>query len=219
MPLVPHRFLFRLSLPCRYVSAMPRDGDDLLDLPESCKLDNFADMDGRSNFADLRLAWNESGLGVQVDVHGKEQSPVGDLTRPRSSDGLTLWIDTRDSRSSHRASRYCHQFHFLAAGAGAARDEPAFAQTKINRALQDAPLAAAAAVPFRRHRRSKGYRREAFLPAGVLNGFDPEQSPKLGVFYAVRDHELGEQTLSVGVEFPFAEDPTLWGVLELVREG
>ena len=49
-----------------------------------------------------------------------------------------------------------------------------------------------------------------------LNGFDLEQSRRLGVFYAVRDAELGEQTLGVDAEFPFAEDPSLWSVLELI---
>ena len=120
----------------------------MLDLPESCRIDNFADMDGRRNFADVRLAWNEGGLALQVELRGKEQPPVGDAARPRHSDGVTLWIDTRDARASHRASRYCHQFHFLPAGGGADKDEPAFVQAKINRAMQDAPPAPAGAVPF-----------------------------------------------------------------------
>jgi len=34
-----------------------------------------------------------------------------------------------------------------------------------------------------------------------LNGFDPEQNPRLGFYYAVRDAELGEQVLSVGSDF------------------
>src|SRR5262245_36874781 len=164
MPLIPHRFLFRLCLPCRYVPGVPREGDDLLDLPPSCALLNFADLDDRRNFADVRLAWNEGGLAVQADVRGKEQEPQGDASRPRQSDGLSLWLDTRDARTSHRASRYCHQFHFLPTGGGPERDEPAFAQTKINRALQDAPLAPASAVPFQARRKRGGYRLEAFLP-------------------------------------------------------
>src|SRR5262249_4133793 len=102
-------------------------------------------------------------------------------------------------------------------GAGPEGDEPAFAQTKINRALQDAPLAPAGAVPFQATRVKGGYVVEAFFPAAVLNGFDPEQNPRLGVYYAVRDAELGEQVLSVGPDFPFSEDPSLWAVLELVR--
>jgi hypothetical protein len=216
--LLPHRFLFRVAYPCRYVKAMPAEEDDaLLDLPESCRLDNFAAMDGARNFADVRLAWNELGLGVQVEVRGKAEVPRGDVARPRASDGVTLWIDTRDARASHRASRHCHQFHFLPAGGGSERDEPVVAQSKINRALQDAPLSPPSAIPFRCERIKGGYRIDAFLPASVLNGYDPEQNPRLGVYYAVRDLEIGEQVLSVGADFPFSEDPSLWSVLELVR--
>jgi hypothetical protein len=218
MTLIPYRFLFRVAYACRYLKDLPREDDDrLLDLPESCRLDNFAAMDGRSNFADVRLAWNELGLGVQVEVKGKEQLPQGDAARLRGSDGLTLWLDTRDARTSHRASRYCHQFHFLPTGGGPEHDEPVFAQAKINRALHDAPLALAGAVPFRGTHTKSGYLLEAFLPAAVLNGFDPEQNPRLGVYYAVRDAERGEQVLSVGADFPYWEDPSLWSVLELVR--
>jgi hypothetical protein len=218
MPLVPNRFLFRVAYPCRYVAKMPREGgDQLLDLPEACRIDNFAAMDERENFADVRLAWNEFGLGLQVSVRGKDQLPQGDLSRPRHSDGVTLWIDTRDSRASHRASRYCHQFHFLPTGGGPDRDEPAVAQTKINRALQDAPLVSPSQVPFRCERTKGGYELEAFLPAAVLNGFDPEQNPRLGFYYAVKDAERGDQVLSVGADFPYWEDPSLWSVLELIR--
>src|SRR5262245_15940569 len=127
MPLIPHRFLFRVAHPCKYVKAMPRpQGDRLLALPAECRIDNFAAMDDRRNFADFFLAWNELGLGVAVEVRGKEDLPQGDVTRPRGSDGLTLWLDMRDARTSHRASRFCHQFHFLPTGGGPGRDEPAF---------------------------------------------------------------------------------------------
>jgi hypothetical protein len=219
MPLIPNRFLFRVCYPCRYIAELPReDSDDLLDLPPTCRLDSFADMDGRRSFADVRMAWNEGGLALQVEVRGKEQVPVGDISRPRSSDGVTIWIDTRDARTSHRASRYCHQFHFLAAGGGPDKDEPALVQSKIHRALQDAPMIAAETVPFQLVPRTGGYRLEAFLPATALYGFDPELEPRLGIHLAVHDRELGEQSLSVGSDFPWAEDPSLWSVLELVKE-
>jgi hypothetical protein len=220
MSLVPYRFLFRVAYPCRYVADVPReDQDDLLDLPEECRLRNFEDMDGRRDFADVRLAWNEGGLALQVEVRGKQEAAAGDPARPRVSDGVTLWLDTRDSRTSHRASRYCHQFHFLAAGGGPERDAPVFVQTKIHRATQDAPLASAGAVAFHCRHVTGGYRLEAYLGAAGLHGFDPEQNPRLGVFYAVHDRERGEQTLGAGGDFPFAEDPSLWSVLELVRPG
>lgn len=218
MTLVPNRFLFRIAHPCRYVPKIPKENDDrLLDLSEACRIDNFAAMDERGNFADVRLAWNEFGLALQVEVRGKDQPPQGDSAKPRSSDGVTLWLDTRDSRNSHRASRYCHQFHFLPTGGGPDHDEPAFVQTKIHRALQDAPLCQPRDVAFRSRHARHGYVIEAFLPAAVLHGFDPEQNPRLGFYYAVRDSEFGEQVLSVGAEFPYSDDPSLWSVLELVR--
>ncbi len=217
MPLLPHRFLFRLAYPCRYRKDMPRANEGLLALPAEYGIDNFAAMEDLRNFADVGLAWNERGLGVQVEVRGKEQLPRGDAARPRNSDGVTFWLDTRDARAGHRASSYCHQFHFLPTGGGPDQDEPAFVQTQINRALQDAPLCSPASVPFQFHSRKTGYLLEAFLPAAALHGYDPEQNPRLGFFYAVRDSELGEQFLTVGADFPYGEDPSLWSVLELVK--
>jgi hypothetical protein len=218
MALIPHQFLFRIAYPCGYVKSIPAENADrLLDLPEACRIDNFAAMDERRNFADVRLAWNEFGLAFQAGVTGKEQLPQGNATRPRASDGVTLWLDTRGGRTSHRASRYCHQFHLLPTGGGPDSDEPVFSQAKINRALQDAPLCKPGDVPFRSYRKTHGYVVEAFLPAALLCGFDPEQNPRLGFYYVVRDAELGEQFLSVGSDFPYWEDPSLWSVLELVR--
>jgi hypothetical protein len=220
MALIPNRFLVRVAYPCPYIPDLPHEEEDyLLDLPEHCRIDNFAAMDEQQNYADVRLAWNEFGLALQVEVHGKDQPPQGDVARPRGSDGMTLWIDTRDARTSHRASRYCHQFHFLPAGGGPEHDEPAFLQVKINRAQHDAPLAPPTSVPFRVESIKGGYRIEAFLSAGALHGFDPEQNPRLGFYYAVRDAERGEQVLSVGPDFPYWEDPSLWSTLELIRSG
>src|SRR5262249_8324845 len=146
MTLIPHRFLFRVAYPCRYVKDMPREDDDyLLDLPEACRLDNFAGIDEKRNFADMRVAWNECRLGLHVRVTGRDQPHQGAAARPGGSAGMPIWTETRDGRSSHRASRYCHQFHLLAAGGGPDQDEPVFAQSKINRALQDAPMVSAQA--------------------------------------------------------------------------
>jgi hypothetical protein len=217
--LLPGRFLVRLCLPCPYIKAIPKPKGkgSLLDLPESARLPTYTAMDGLVDFADVRLAWNELGLGVQIAVSGKKSATVGDISRPRSSDGLTLWVDTRDVRNSHRASRYCHQFHFLASGGGEDQTEPCFTQQKINRAQQDAPLFSQENIAFRRAATRGGYTLEAFLPAAVLTGFDPDQHPRLGVYYAVMDAELGSQYLAVSADFPIADDPSLWQTLELIK--
>jgi hypothetical protein len=213
--ILPPRFLVRLALACPYVKVGPTD--KVFDLPDFARLDGVPALDGATDFADVCVAWNELGLAVTVEVKGKKQPPVGDRDRPRSSDGLTIWVDTREDRSSHRASRYCHQFHLLAAGGGSDRSDPTFCQSKINRALQDAPLAPANAVPFRGIVSRGGYTLQAFLPADLLTGFDPDQHPRMGIYTAVRDQELGDQYLTVNQDFPFADDPSLWQILELVK--
>lgn len=217
-PIIPNRFLVRVCHPCPFVKGVPHDADNadhLVDLPDAAKLQNFAALDGLPNFADVRLAWNEFGLGVELEVKGKDRAPLGDEARARGSDGITIWIDTRDSRGSHRATRYCHQFHLLAAGSGADKEEPFVSQSKIHRALEDAPIADPSQIPIRRTTVRGGYVLEAFLPAQALNGYDPEQHPRLGFFWSVRDDEWGEQLMSIGPEFPFWEDPTLWANLQL----
>lgn len=219
-PIVPNRFLVRVAHPCPHVKDAPRDGDEddnLVDLPESARLQNFAALDEQTNFADVRLAWNEFGLAVQADVKGKDQPPVGDSDKPKQSDGFWLFLDTRDARASHRGTRFCHHFVFAPTGGGADKDEPFVTQLKINRAQQDAPTANIGDVLFRSHRLKGGYRVEAFVPAAALNGFDPQEHPRLGVYYCVRDQELGDQFLGVNWDFPFADDPSLWAVLELVK--
>ena len=218
MSLVPHRFLLRVAHPCRYAKAIPLIKDArLVELSADYRIDNYAAIDQQKNYADVCIAWNELGVGLQVEVRGKQQLPVGNPDRPRGSDGVTLWLDTRDARTGHRASRTCHQFHFLATGAGPEHDEPALVQAKINRAIEDAPLAPANSVLFKVQSRKSGYLLEAFLPASALNGYDPDEHRRLGFFYAVHDDELGEQLLNVTPEFPFWEDPSLWSVLELIR--
>jgi len=217
MPVLPARFLFRIAHRCRYIRAIPQKDNDLLDLPQECRISNWADMEGLKNFADVRLAWNELGLGIQVEVRGKEHEVTGHQSKLKASDGITLWIDTRDSRSTHRASRYCHQFHFLPMGGGNDGTEGYFAQANIHRALQDAPHCPPHLVMFHVKLARGGYLLEAFLPATALHGFDFEQSGRLGIYYVVRDNELGDQTLSVSSDFPYWEDPSLWSVLELAR--
>ncbi len=183
MPLVPHCFLFRVTHPCHYIKKMPRaHADDLLALAPDCLIDNFAAMDEKHNFADVYLAWNELGLGLQVDVRGKENIPQGDAARPRASDGVTLWLDTRDARAGHRASRTCHQFHLLASGGGPDRDEPTFVQTKINRALEDAPLRRPVACPSKSKPARTAIASKPFCPNQFSTATIPKSIPASASF-------------------------------------
>jgi hypothetical protein len=60
-----------------------------------------------------------------------------------------------------------------------------------------------------------GWTLEVFLPASVLNGFDPETNRRLGFAYQVSDHLREDQFLAVGRDFPIGENPSLWSTIEL----
>lgn len=62
---------------------------------------------------------------------------------------------------------------------------------------------------------AEGYLLETWLPAESLVGYDPDAHRQLGFYVMIRDFELGEQFLTIGREFPFEHDPSLWQMLEL----
>ncbi len=215
-PLIPQRFLFRFSLPCRYRDPLWTDAGAGLD--ESYRLVDLAALEGHVSKADVRAAWSEEGLVVAVRVSGKRQAAWCRESRPDDSDGLHLWIDTRDVHNVHRASQFCHRFVLMPFGTGRRLDQPVALWLPINRARAQPRAIPKTALQIRSKALADGYQLEALLGTKALTGFDPEEHPRLGFTYAVLDRELGEQTLTVGQPMPYEEDPSLWATLELVRQ-
>ncbi len=105
-PLLPQAFWFRLAVACRRVDGIPRTGTKarLLDLDPICALPETSRLDGKEPWADVRVAWNPSGLAVQVES-GSPLAPGALTERPEGMDGLQVWVDTRDTRDVSRATR------------------------------------------------------------------------------------------------------------------
>ncbi len=212
-------FFFRFAVPCLYRDPLWTATGAGLD--EACRLPSFGQLDEdpaepRVAWAELRVAWSEEGLAFQLSVQGKKKSPWCHASRIEDSDGLGVWIDTRNTPGIHRANRFCHAFRFLPAGARGKPSDPVAEQLAVERAREEPPRVAGERLQVRSELRRQGYQLEAFLPAAALTGFDPVEQPQLGFTYAVTDRELGEQTLTVGSEFPLPSDPSLWSTLELV---
>lgn len=210
-------FLFRFAAPCRYAKDMSAASPG--PLPESHRLPCFAELDERRMFAEVRVGWNDVGLAVHLKVDGKKQAPWCRDSKIEDSDGIQLWIDTRDTKTVHRAGRFCHRFAVLPVGSGRNLDQPTIGLLAINRARESPREIHERQLVARSKRYAGGYELEAFFPAEALTGWDPAEHPKLGFNYAVFDRELGVQTFTIGPEFStVTEDPSLWGTLELVRD-
>jgi hypothetical protein len=213
--LISPPMLFRFATPCLYAEQRWSAGGIKLD--ERYRLPCFAELAGKQPFADVRLAWSEQGIVFNAAVSGKEQPPWCRDSRIDDSDGLQLFVDTRNTQNIHRAGRFCHRFAFLPIGAGRKLDEPVAMLLAINRAKESPREIETGALKVRCQRVADGYVLEGFIPAAALTGYSPADQPASGFSYAVIDRELGWQTFSVGPELPFVEDPSLWGTLELVR--
>lgn len=214
--LISPTLLFRFATPCQYTSERWSAGG--VRLPDKHRLPCFAELHGSQPFADVRLGWSEQGLLLNVLVRGKEQPAWCRDSRIEDSDGVQLWIDTRNTQNIHRAGRFCHRFAFLPIGAGRRLDEPVAVLLAINRAKESPREIEPGALQARSEQLPGGYRLEGFIPAAALTGYSPADQPALGFTYAIIDRELGWQTFTVGPELPFTEDPSLWGTLDLVRE-
>jgi hypothetical protein len=140
-PLLPARFLFRFSAPCRRRESLWTAEGAQLD--ETYRLAGLTELEGRPAWADVRAAWNAGGLVFSVRVSGKKRKEA------EQDDGLHLWIDTRDVHDIHRAGRFCHRFRFRPVGgtselkveAGGGRAEEWLIPKTKSRSPRHSPLA------------------------------------------------------------------------------
>lgn len=211
--LVPPRFLFRFALPCYHCEP----GKGGVDLDETYRLTSLTGLDGTPTFADVRMGWSPLGLFFKVLVQGKRQTPWCRDGRIDESDGLHVWIDTRDTKNIHRASRFCHHFVFLPSGGGNRRDEPVAGQLLIHRARQNPKPADPSHFQLKSQVQTEGYVLEAFVSAKGMTGYDPEEHSHLGFNYCIVDRERGNQSLVAQDGFPVDEDPSLWATLDLTK--
>lgn len=215
-PLVPPRFLFRYTLEVNSLSTIPKKrGASLLGLAKKFRLPNLTEMDKAASFAEVAVAWNEEGLGISFEVTGKKAKLNCTAETPIENDSVQFWIDTRNTKTIHRASRFCHHFVALPTGSGAKKDEPSLEQLAINNAREASPIAEQDSLKVKSKITANGYLLECWLSEEALNGFDPQASPLIGFEFLIKDEELGEQSLGMTSEFPIHYDPSLWATLNL----
>ncbi|WP_278467295.1 hypothetical protein [Gimesia maris] len=202
MSIIPCSFLFRHSIALPQIQDIPRKRGRLLNLPGSALLPDLT-YDKSKKWGELKVAWNAEGLAISLQVNQKKH-PV------TPAESLEIWIDTRDTKTIHRASRYCHSFEFQAVGLSG---KPVCLQQTVHRAQEDAPRCDLKKVGLWSKISKTGYALDVWLPASELYGFDPASYPQTGFYYKITDSELGEQFMIVDHEFPFAQDPSLWATL------
>jgi hypothetical protein len=217
-PLLNPTFLFRFEISLRkHKLNWSIDG---LKLPEDCQIPCFGVMGqeptDRMPYADVRMAWDSGGIGFWMKATGKKQLPWCRDSRIEESDGLQLWIDTRNSQGIQRANRFCQQYNFAPFGGGPKRDQPFAAWVMIQRAKQQPHDGPPSGVKVFARATSDGYEMSGLIPATALTGFDPAEYSRINLFYQVVDREMGQQTLSLEAHYHTFENPAMWVAANLV---
>jgi len=174
-----------------------------------------SELAGDPKFAQIRCAVGTNALFFQADVQGKTQLPWCRESRLEDSDGLHVWIDTRNSPEIHRATKSCHRFGFSPMGRGPKGDLPFVGWAPINRARENPPPPPEDQMAIRARISDGRYRIVAAIHFDALTGLDLQDFPCVGFYFAVADRELGWQSLALQPDLPVADNPSLWAQLQL----
>lgn len=213
--LLPPGFLFRIAMPIKRLTKLSAAMTTPPNLSAEYSLPDMGLLAQGSNAGSLRVGWHDLGMAFQLEIVGRTSRPRCDYGTVLTSDGLQLWIDTRNTQNIHRASKFCHHFAFLPCGASRDRATPMGKQIPIARAREEATLCDSRLLLTASDIRADGYTLRVWIPAECLNGYAADSNPHLGFYFMIRDHELGDQYLSIGAEFPFDQDPSLWWTMDL----
>jgi hypothetical protein len=221
---LPPDFYFDLENMARPASNMPgplEPPGKMCPLGPEHRIVSSSALGGLNDFADVRCGWSNKGLAFVFDYPAPKKPQPG-LVK------FNLWIDTRNTRNIHRATRYCHHFRLefdptVIIGRPRAADETMapgaeLSQIRINRALADAPIAPRESI-FTDCLKygSGGFRLAIYFADKALTGYDPEVNSVLGLAYRLQLPNNQLQRLGAGIEFPTPEDPSLWTILRLEK--
>ena len=211
------RAFFRFELPVRYLGRTPPIDGSMRKWTADYLLPPLIELEDEPAFADVYAAWNEEGFLIAFDVPQRRGLPECDPVKWWSKDGVRVCIDTRDARDIKRATRFCHFFYFLPTGGGGDGRQPIVGFHRMSRAKEPPPTIDTSRIRVGVQMDRRGYSLEAAIPGSCLNGWDPVEHPRIGLFYKVKDIYRGEQHLTVDDELGWNVDPSTWATAVLVR--
>ena len=216
---VPLDAFLEISLRLPRLSPLPPLDGSLTGWPDDALLPDLSALHGQSAFARAWAGWSIDGLALAFDVHATHQLQIAP-DRPFQSEGVEIWVDTRDARAARKPTRFCHHFVVLPGGQGPGGRQPLVTElnpggVKKTEDMSDLRHVRAAA----RTQPGTGYRLEVLLGREALVGYSPLESPSIGLAYRVRSTVAGLQDLAFGERFPIWRNPSLWRSAKLEGAG
>ena len=163
------------------------------------------------SFAKVAIGWHEEGIALQIQVNRAASRSA--YPAIEQGDGVELFFDTRDVKTSGFNTRFCHHFFFLPESVeGVSKGEKTHFRTEDSHPLCD-PQELECQVQVRK----KDYIMKIFIPSHCLVGYDPKQFNRLGFTYRI--NRLGGEPQHFSVlshEYQMDQQPSLWASLKFV---
>jgi len=215
--LVPNRQVMRFEFPLVYRATTLKLDGKLSGWDDRYLLPHFGAVEGEEPWGQVYAAWDDDGLYVACAVDEKHRPVRCVPNKFWTGDNFRLMTDMRDTRHIKRATRFCQHFYFLPTGSGRGSQDPIAGSAKVNRAREDAPLAASKEMRIASSVWTGGWMLEAHIPATLLAGFDPDQQRRIGFYAMLEDRDHGQQYPTVGDELQWNVDPSTWPTAVLTR--
>jgi hypothetical protein len=211
------RAFFAFELPIHYLARPPRIDGDVSKWGKKYLVPPLVEIEGTEPLADVYWAWHEDGFYAAFDVPNRSARLRCDATHWWKGDGIRLCLDTRDARDVKRATRFCHFFYAAPVGGGPDGKRPLIGTHRMSHAKEPPPVVDVTQLKIAAHVHRTGYGLELAIPAACMTGWDPAEHARLGVYYKVKDLQLGGQHLTVDDELGWNADPSTWATGVLVQ--
>ncbi len=206
-PLAPLEF-FSLEGELRYSKSPPSSKF----MRRSFLLPDTSEWLGEERFAEMALAWNETGVFVDVFV----DKPFEEALYPQFSQGdaVELFFDTRDLKTAGFATKFCHQFVFLPQPVqGIKAQEITHFRTEDTHALCDADE-----LQLSYEIGKKSYALQIYIPATCLHGYDPFHFERIGFTYRIHRFKGPPQNFAVNSQhFSLEQHSRLWASFKFIK--
>jgi hypothetical protein len=213
--IVPNRMLMRFEVSIPYRAKAPAINGSVRGWKDKERLPSLGELEGHEDFAPVWCCWNEAGLYIATQVTARRTALKCDAKQFWKGDNLRIMLDMRDTRHIKRATRFCHHLFFMPAGGPGG--EAIAGSHAVKRAKENAPTLADGAIRIGARVKPDNYALTAHIPGDALTGFDPDQFDRIGFFYILEDRDRGQQSLTIGDEWPWHMDPSLWATAVLTR--
>jgi len=210
-PLSPSLF-FSVGAEARYLPDMQRGFPDRIfkELDPSFLLPNTSSLLFEDSFAQMSLAWHESGILLQAQVHAALEMSF--FPHFRDGDSLELFLDTRRMNMAKSATRFCHHIMILAQKVGQIQCR----EITKHRVDDQRPLMKEEDFLFSVNWNDKTYQYILFLPQASLYGYDPASFKQVGFTYRVNRFGGKAQHFACSQEdLSVEKHPLFWGCLQL----